>query len=138
MSSNNSTSNFNINSFCLRRLILPCSCSVNFLSPFTTAVSGQVQTVLLFCPHIVLLQEPGNKLYHGLVRSTFGCPRLGRTLFQCANATCLFQERLKATSVSSNVQTPSDQPVSLPNDHPYHELHRSFGCARCSTSTPNV
>ena len=41
-------------------------------------MSGQVQTVPLFCPHIGLLQEV-NKLYHGLVRSTFGCPRFGRT-----------------------------------------------------------
>ena len=101
-------------------------------------MSGQVQTVPSFCPHIVLLQEPGNKLYHGLVRSTFGCPRFSRTLFQWANATCLFQERVEATSVSSRLQTPSEQPVSLPNVRPYHELHRSFGCARYSTSTPNV
>ena len=100
-------------------------------------MSGQAQTVPSFCPHIVLLQEV-NKLYHGVVRSTFGCSRFGRTLFQWANATCLFQERVEATSVSSKLQTPSDQPVSLPNVRPYHELHRSFGCARYSTSTPNV
>ena len=100
-------------------------------------MSGQAQTVPSFCPHIVLLQEV-NKLYHGVVRSTFGCPRFGRTLFQLANATCLFQERVEATSVSSKLQTPSEQPVSLPNVRPYHKLHRSFGCARYSTSTPNV